>query len=53
MTKLSVMSRNFYLAMLASLSVSAIWFAMMATSSSGFFFPYQPKIPNVLIKKDE
>ena len=53
MTKLSGMSRNFNLAMLASLGVLATWFAMMSTSSCFGFLTYQPKMPMSLIKKDE
>lgn len=52
MTKLSAVTEKFYLVVLASIGAMATWFALMSTSSSGIWLPYQPKLPNCLIKRD-
>ena len=53
MTKVSALSKNFYLMMLASIGVLATWFALMSSGSCFGAWFYQPKMPTSLIRKDE
>lgn len=52
MSKLNSLTKDLYLMILASIGAIATWFALMSTNSCTFYWAYQVKMPESLIKRD-